>query len=227
MWDSTQRGIDNLYKTFSSYKVKNFEEMGCFDYGPTPEEAETLSNGLKNIPDETVKSMEFFGFGWDSWGTKNEVGYLIPRIMQYFAGDVVRLEDIRLFSLFKYKLVGFFSCSSSEWTHEEKNSLSDFIRAIMEERLSIDTDVGLLIECGLTLSYDLVALISSLKINNSLYKKQVVSLLDYFDYVPYSDSQPVGYQFDDSEKIKELLDFLIQRLTKDEVVEIILSKLPS
>ncbi|WP_420589546.1 hypothetical protein [Bacterioplanoides sp.] len=219
MQEKTQKAIDKLYKTFSDYKIEDFHKIGCIDLGPSPKEVKALSNGLKEIPDEILKIMEFYGEGWNSWGSKEDVGYLLPRLMQYLADDISRL-DSGVFSLFDFKLVNFFSDSNSDWTNDEKDSLNDFITALIEERLSVDVDIGLLIECALTLNYDLQNVISKWKSNENLYKDQIILLLDHFNYdIPF-ESSPEGYHFFDNDKIRAFLDSLLTQLTKGEIDEI-------
>ena len=163
MQDSINNSIDGLYQAFSTYEIKEPEKIGCFDFGPTPDEIEGLSNELRCIPDRTIANMEFYGDGWDSWGSKSDVGYLLPRIMQYLATDVSRLEIPGIFSLFPFKLKGFFSESNIDWNTKEKSKLKDFMIVLINERLSKDNDIGLLIESALILQLDLDFVISSWK----------------------------------------------------------------
>ncbi len=127
----------------------------------------------------------------------------------------------RLYKTFSdYKIEDFQNIGCIDWTHDEKASLNDFMTALIEKRLSIDIDIGLLIECALTLNFDLESITSNWKSNENLYRDQIVSLLDYFDYTESSKSLPVGHHFRDCEKIKVFLDSLLVQLTKNEINEI-------
>lgn len=225
MQDSIQKAIDDLYQAFSGYKIEDMTTIGCFDFGPTEEEVKALSNGLRNIPDETIQFMEFYGSGWDSWGSKIDIGFLLPRLMQYVAEDIERLDDISFFSLFNYKLLNFFSDSNSDWSPKEKESLNRFIKILIREAIPSNNNIGLLIECAFILDFDLKNAIKDQSKHKQAYKRQLISLLDYFDYIVYGESYPKGYHFDDSAKIKAFLDSMIEQLAPDEVNDIIANQL--
>jgi hypothetical protein len=218
--NSINNSIDDLYQAFSTYEIKELQEVGCFDFGPTPDEIEGLSNELRCIPDRTIASMEFSGGGWDSWGSKSDVGYFLPRLMQYIAADVNRLVIPGIFSLFPFKLKDFFSESNIDWNAEEKSKLKNFMIILINERLSIDNDIGLLIELALILQLDLNFVIFSWKLNEQLYQSQLISLLSHFGCYEYGDKDLSGDSYFDSEKIQLLLTAMLDQLTTDEVSEV-------
>jgi hypothetical protein len=218
--DATKQAIERLYLTFNTYEIGNPETISCFDFGPSIEELSGLSKDLRNIPDSTLAGMEFFEYGWDSWGTKNEVGYFLPRLMEYLANDAEKLENPGLFSLFKYKLRDLFSDTNHDWTHDEKESLSEFMTAFLLERLSVDNDVGMLIECALALNLDSQHILSNWKSDEQLHIKQVVTLFEHFNCPAYGKSTPEGVYFDNSARIQVFLDLLFEQLTPEEIAEI-------
>lgn len=220
MQNSINNSIDDLYQAFSTYKIKELQKVGCFDFGPSLDEIEGLSNELRCIPDRTIANMEFYGYGWDSWGSKSDVGYFLPRLMQYIAADISRLEVPGIFSLFPFKLEGFFSETNTDWNAEEKSKLKEFMVVLINERLSIDTDIGLLIELALILQLDINFVISNWKFNEQLYKSQMISLLSHFECYEYGDTDLNGNSYFDSEKIQILLTAMLDQLTTDEVSDI-------
>ena len=125
MSDALKHAIEKLYVAFDLYEIDNLKETSCFDYGPTQEELSGISKSLRDISDNILLRMEFFAYGWDSWGTKNEVGYFLPRLMEYLADDVDRLDNAGLFSLFKYKLRDLFSDANEDWTDRQKESIRE------------------------------------------------------------------------------------------------------
>jgi hypothetical protein len=217
MNDNVQQAIEKLYVAFDSYGISNLKETSCFDYGPTQDEFLGISKPLRDIPDNILRRMEFFAFGWDSWGTKSEVGYFLPRLMEYLSDDVNRLEDPGLFSLFKYKLRNLFSDANEDWTDNQKESLFQFFVALLEERLSKDNEVNILIECALALNLTPQIIFSHWNTDEDTRTKQVVKLFKHFKY---SRSNPKGLYFDDSERIKVFLDLLFEQLTPQEIAEI-------
>lgn len=220
MGNSIKISIDDLYRAFSKYKIDEFQQVGCFDLGPTLEEAELLSRELRCIPDSIIANMEFYGSGWDSWGSKADVGYFLPRLMQFIAEDVSRLEISGIFSLFTFKLEGYFLESNVDWNAEEKAALENFLIVLINERLSIDHDVSLLLECALILQLDLRFMISTWKSNQQLHKSQLISLLNHFGCYEYGDTDLSGSSYCDSEKIQNLLTALLEQLTTEEVSEV-------
>lgn len=217
MSDALKQAIENLYLAFRTYEIGDPKEVSCFEYGPTPEEISGVSRDLRNIPDSTLNGVIFYNYGWDYWGSKNEVGYFLPRLMEYFADDVARFE---LGGLFKFKLGYVFSDTNDDWTDEEKESLRQFITVLLQEHLSIDNDVGYLIECGLMLSLTPEYILSIWKSDKQLHKKQVVALFEHFSCPVYAESTPIGRYFKSSATIEVFLDLLFEQLTLEEVIEI-------
>lgn len=91
-------------------------------FGPTPDEVIGISKSLRDIPNSALKGMEFYEYGWDVWGTKSEVGYFLPRLLEYLANDPDYLDSPGLFGLFQFKLYRLFSDSNTDWTKLEKNA---------------------------------------------------------------------------------------------------------
>jgi hypothetical protein len=217
MSDALKQAIEKLYLAFNLYEIDNLNKTSCFDYGPTPEELSGISKSLRDIPDNIMARMEFFAYGWDSWGTKNEVGYFLPRLMMYLADDVDRLDDPGFFSLFKYKLRDLFSDANEDWTDKQKENLFEFFTVLLEEHLSDDIEVDMLIECALALDLAPQIIFSHWNTDEQTRKKQVVAILKHFRY---SRATPKGQYFDDSERIKIFLELLVEQLTPEEVAEI-------
>lgn len=212
MRDSTKQAIEKLYLVFKTYRIGDPEKISCFDFGPSSEQLLDVSKDLRDIPDSTLSGMEFYAYGWGSWGTKNEVGYFLPRLMEYLANDVERLEHPGFFSLFKYKLHDLFSDSNTDWTKEETECLCEFMTALLQERLSVDNNVSMLIECALALNLDPQHIISNWKSDEHLHKNQVIALFEHFT--------PEGLYFKDSARIQVFLDLLFEQLTPKEIAEI-------
>jgi len=218
--NSLSEAIEDLYQTYKTYKVEDPKKVGCFDMGPTQDEVEGLSNELRNIPDRTLANMEFYGSGWKSWGSKSDVGYFLPRLMQYIANDVSRLEIRGVFSLFPFKLEGFFSDSNKEWNLNEKASLRNFMAVLFKERFAVDVDVGFLIEWALILHLENNLIISSWNSIEKFNKEQVVSLLVHFDCYKYGEADLGGSCYYDSKRIQAFIDSLFTKLTEVEIGEI-------
>ena len=208
--DTLKLAIENLYLTFNSYGISNPEEVGCFDFGPSPEELAGISKPLRDIPDDTLRGMEFFAYDWDSWGSKNEIGYFLPRLLEYLVEDIERLEDPGFFSLFNYKLINLFSETNDDWTEKQKDSLLNYFRTVLAKHLSNDTEIGFLIECVLSLDFPPQIIFSCWNTDNQTRRKQIKSLYDHFSYHPnQQDSIPSGVYFHNSERIGTFLDHLL------------------
>lgn len=174
--------VEKLYLIFRHYKIDDFTKISCFDYGPTAEELASISKDIQEIPDEVLQSMEFYDSTWDSWGTKNEVGYFLPRLMQYIADDVSRINDMGMHSLFKYKLAGLFSYATRDWSREEKQSLYAFFTALLTQHLSRDIYVGGLIECTLALGFTTEYIFTCWKTDTQKRKQQHIQIIEYFEF---------------------------------------------
>ncbi len=218
MNDALKQSIEKLYFAFNSYEISNLEKTSCFDYGPTSKELSGVSKPLREIPDDILIGMEFFAYGWDSWGSKNEVGYFLPRLMEYLADDICRLDNPGLFSLFKYKLRDLFSDTHNDWTDRQKESLLIFFTALLQEHLSDDINVDMLIECALVLDLPPQIILSHWNADKQTRKKQVVALFKHFKSTT-RESTPKGLYFDDCERIRVFLDLLSERLTCEEIAD--------
>lgn len=217
MKDFLVNALNDLYRAFNGYDDFDPKNVGCFDFGPSQKVIEDLSGDLRNIPDSALVHMEFHGGGWDSWGSKIDVGYLLPRLMQFIAEDVGRLQIGGIFSLFTCKLNDFFLCSSVDWNSDEKLALRNFMEALLKERASIDTDLGLLIEMALVLKLDLTFLISNWRINNHRHKEQMVFMLIYFGCNENGESDLIGEYFNDSEVIQGFINSMLSQVSQKEI----------
>jgi hypothetical protein len=218
--NTLKTAIENLYLTFNIFEISNLEDVGCFDFGPTPEELAGISKPLRDIPNDTLKGMEFFAYGWDSWGSKNEVGYFLPRLMEYLAEDIERLENPGLFSLFKYKLRDFFPENNEDWTEKQKESLLNYFRILLVKHLSNDIEIGFLIECVLSLDFPSQIILSCWNPDKETRRQQIKFLCDHFSYQPnQQDSIPSGVYFHNSERIGTFLDHLLRFVSPEDLLK--------
>lgn len=66
-WQQLQLAIEDLYETFSGYRVTSFKDLGCYDFGPSESEYRALEGSpLREVPKETLRSMEFYDPSWDT-----------------------------------------------------------------------------------------------------------------------------------------------------------------
>jgi hypothetical protein len=204
--------LDELYKTFSNYRIGDLARVSCFDLGPTAAELAGIQVELRHIPEETLAGMEFFAYGWRTWGTKQEVGYFLPRLMEYLAQDMQRLGQPGLFGLFKYKLTHLFAITNQDWTGAEKESIRKVVYALLQNHFAKSTNLGLVVEWALILAISPQAILDLWQYDQELYPYQMVALFKHFKFSPSSQSHPQGLHFKDSVKIKEFLDLVTQRL---------------
>lgn len=177
-----QAALERLYEVFAPYQISDIANVGCFDFGPTSSEAAALSGDVREIPDDVVVRMEFFGKGWSSWGTREEVKHLLPRLMEYLADDVGRLGDPGFLSLFSYKLTGCLSTGNRDWSAVEQESIKEFLLALLESDAAEPGDLGNLLEVMLELGLDTKSLIGVWSGSKSLDRSQLESVFTHFGY---------------------------------------------
>lgn len=221
MNDSIKLAIDRLYEVFKIYQIKDPANVSFFDFGPNAEEFAGISNELRNIPTRILDRMEFYEAGWNSWGTENEVKYLLPRLLECISFDINRLDDPGYFSLFKYKLKNCFSVTNKDWSDIEKNCIKKFFDVLLECHLSKSVEIGFLIECVLTLDMSPDYIVSKWNSKEVLHKNQVINLFTHFNCL--NDGKfysPKGVYLDNNEKIKKFIDYVYTKLTPEELAEI-------
>ena len=209
MFNRLKRALEELYLAFSGFELGKLEDVSCFDYGPTNQEVADLARPLRDIPNRTMAKMEFYAFGWDSWGSKQEAGYFLPRLMTYLAEDITRLREPALFSLFKYKLQGVLSHPSKDWTDRQIEALREFFVSLLEQHLSVDTEVGMLIECVLAVGLDSQTIFANWNSSEPLYARQTEAILRHFRYTDPDRDIPKGLYFDDREIVQSFVAHLV------------------
>lgn len=98
--------IEKLYSLFSIYPRPVNGIKTCLDFGPTDGEKQAFSGPLREIPDRYINRLEFYDTTWSSWGNEAEVKYLLPRIFEAFALDVMQAHKIENMTAFS-KLIRF------------------------------------------------------------------------------------------------------------------------
>lgn len=220
MTHAIKLAIENLYEVFNRYKINDFAHVTCFDYGPTAEELATISGDLRHIPINILDRMEFYADNWDSWGTENEVKYFLPRLLECMYWDIELLTSPSYFSLFKYKLKNCFS-SNEKWSEKEKNCIKFFFDNVLELHFSKSIEIEFLIECTLALDMSPASIMRKWKNQEALYKSQIKRVLEHFYYTDYTKScSSKGVYLDNNERILKFLDYLLSKLTAEEIAEI-------
>ena len=158
--------------------------------------------------------MEFYAYGWTSWGTKEEIGYFLPRLMEYLLADINRLSYPGLFGLFKYKLKNLFSESNTDWTTVEKESLRKFLMGLFENHFSKSVDIGMAIECALALDMPPQDIFDIWKFDQKLYVMQIYSVSKHFKVPMGIQAEPQGLYFEGTARIASFFDLLNQRLER-------------
>ena len=159
--------IEKLYSIFQSYQIDDFSKVGCFDYGPSTEELEGISLPLREIPVSIIKSMEFYGYGWEEWGTESEVKYFLPRILEVLQEDVQLLDQSGFFSFFKYKLTNCLKPMNADWSDIERSALGEFFESLLRQNLQSTIQVGSLIEAMIEVGMS-VSTITLLWVNTTI-----------------------------------------------------------
>lgn len=134
--------IENLFQVFQKYRITiALDSAGVFDFGPSESELKGISKPLREIPEDVLLSMEFYGHGWTSWGTEEEVKYYLPRLLELFSKNLDALE--RVFSLLKFKLNDAL-LPESDWPEREVKALHGYFISLL--KCNLTQDVGYLIE---------------------------------------------------------------------------------
>ncbi len=147
--------IDGLYSTFASYRVTNLEGLGIYDFGPDEDELAAVRDfALSDIPKDALRTMEFYGEGWESWGSESEVKHFLPRLLQAISDDLEMLGGGPC-SLFKFKLCGAIRSTRRaprcgvRWPDDERHSLAVWANAAVAYHLHRSIGVLDLIEAVL------------------------------------------------------------------------------
>lgn len=128
--------LEQVYRGFAHYPRPNLATLSLFDFGPTEKELKEVSKPLDQISFEVIRGMEFYESAWNSWGTKAEVSYFLPRLLEFLASDITVLGYPSTFGLFKYKLRGTLEQECELWTPTEKEALRQFFLALLKMELN-------------------------------------------------------------------------------------------
>ena len=205
--------LENLYLVLKYKAPRDLSAVGCFDYGPDEKELAGISVGRRNITDYALLRMEFYGDGWETWGTKEEVGYFLPRLLEFSSVETHdRLENSALFSLFKYKLPDLFLPINQDWTRLEKAAIRRYFVALLERELLTNDDVSMICECALTLGMRPDEIFQYWNSPEPLRQKQIENLL--FHFVDSTDGKQVvgGLYLEHDARVRAFLDALDGRL---------------
>lgn len=148
--------INDLYATFADYQIPSLSHLSCFDFGPSSVElADIRDHPLREIPPRTLRSMEFFAYGWESWGSESEVKHFLPRLLEFTSEDIDLFSSPGLAGLFKYKLCGALRSrrrappDGVSWPAKERDSLAFWAEAVLVFHLHVSKDVLGLVEAVL------------------------------------------------------------------------------
>jgi hypothetical protein len=138
-----------LYEVFSIYNKP--DTLTCIDYGATNEEQAIFNaNKLKSFPCEFINKLEFYDETWQSWGTKEEVKYFLPRVLECITLRLLDQGEAYLNISIRYKLLG-----RKFWSSSEFEAIGVFAKHMFSYYLvhgdlkAIDEAFDLLIACGL------------------------------------------------------------------------------
>lgn len=195
--------INEAYEAFKAYQVTDFSALTVFDHGPTQEELDGVSLNLKDVPDKVLGSMEFYDFGWESWGTEVEVKYFLPRFLEYLAAKPSRLEGGGASSLLKFKMLNLHE--SELWLPAEKAILFSFLDIFFDQIFKENKILEVAVECMLAIGMSPDSIIERLSKDPKIHNAQVVLLNDHIRS---------GFLFHgDSKKIEELKTILYEKTT--------------
>lgn len=131
--------IENLYKTFSCYTRPSMGIIECLDYGPSEDEVIAFSMPLREIPSEYINRLEFYDISWNSWGNEPETKYLLPRVFELYALEVItskKASQAHAFGLIvRYKMLDLYVDRGgfvSKWKQEESASIHRFFVAMFK-----------------------------------------------------------------------------------------------
>jgi hypothetical protein len=170
--------IENLYQVFQRYRITiALNHVGVFDFGPSESELKGISKPLKEIPEDVLLSMEFYGYGWSSWGTEEEVKYYLPRLLGLFSKKLEALEHV--FSLLKFKLNDAL-LPESDWPKHEVKALRDYFISLL--KCNITQDIGYLIEGLVVVGFSAEEVLGVLRESEPLSQKICAEkILAHFD----------------------------------------------
>lgn len=208
MHKGIKSSLDSVYDSFKQHTLKNCKSIGCFDFGPTDAELEDISKNLKDIPDEIVGRMEFFDKSWNSWGSKEEIKYFLPRVFEYIANDIHRLADPGTFSFFKYKLAKCLLPDNQDWNEGEKQAIRNFFSSLLAFYFSSPEDIADLIEAALAIGISPESLLVFWEQNATDKVKKIKYLEDEYKTSIKGDNSVIAKQRLYYENTDELSRFL-------------------
>lgn len=206
MANKIQIMLKELYKTFSKYNLKNLREVGFYDYWPTEYELQEISKPVKDISDKAIASMEFF---WEdeTWWTKEEVKYLLPRIFEYVYYNTSNLEDAWCFSYFKYKLKN--SINNDFFNKKEKEIVGKYFNVLLQENFSKNKELGYLIELSVVIGYNSKRVLDIWEIKTIKIYEQLENLLQHFwIYNDYPFSWAKWVYIDNTDEFDKILNWI-------------------
>lgn len=174
--------ISKLYTVFERYKLEDFENVTCFDFGPTETELEGMRVPLRKVPFEVLAAMEFYEHRWDGWGREIDVKYFLPRFCEFIASNTSELEDSGGFSFFKYKLGKCLHPENGRWTDDERFAIRSFIRELLLTNFAARTDIRGFVECAVAVGFPAAELCEIWRINDQINCEQLLALLSELGY---------------------------------------------
>lgn len=94
------------------------------------------------------------------------------------------------------------------------------MRAFLEEQFNHEEYIGMLIECALSIEFDINEILSIWNSESYFYIRQVCYLFEHFDCEIIGDLNPKGCYFKDSDKIEMFLELLRQQISEEKIYEI-------
>lgn len=174
--------IEDLYQVFAKYPPISPGPINCIDYGGTQEEQLHFSTvSLRQLDAKYIARLEFYDPSWQSWGSENEVKYLLPRIMECIALNLEMLENGGVFGLFKYKMVDVFNERASKWTKDESQAIRAYLLQLFEEAISKVENLNILLE-AICCVIDNMAPVLTIwdKYSSDLKYLQICNWLEYY-----------------------------------------------
>jgi len=204
--------VEELYRVFRSYQINSdLKDVGVFDFGPSESELEGISKSLRDIPDSVLLSMEFYGWGWDSWGTEEEVKYFLPRLLELISEDISKLET--LFSLIKYKLPNIF-LPHSDWPVDEVGALHRYFSKLLLHNAS--GEIGYLLEALIVMGMPSNEIIDILNVSAmEVQHESADNVLQHFGIGYESDSPYALHVSNESKSLRQICNWAFKVLTTE------------
>jgi len=212
---------DKAYKVFSKYRIDDFENVTFYDFSPSEEELKDISKPLRKIPDKAIESMEFFSEDFESWGTKLEVKFLIPRLLEYLTNHIEELEDPGFFSFFNYKLKDSLLDTSVVLNIEEKSIVRDYFLTLLTMHMNQRDDVCMLLECSLAIGITPAKIMEKWQPQEKQLIKQLIIAYKHFEInalaLPITSK---GLYYDGSNNLNELLNSIFGKISEKQFTEV-------